>query len=621
MPNIRRLYVYAVSLVSLEVVLWGSIALLRSLFASQGTGGSVERLAGALSLIFVGIPVFILHWSWIQRSVAKDEEERFARLRAIFLYLVLLLTLVPITQNIIAFLNRSLLQIFALDPTQAIFGGEQVWSDNLVAILVNSGAAIYFSFILQKDWRAAPHGDAYPETRRLFRYLCLLYSLALVVFGLQQSLQFLLSAWDAPDDSPQSLLANGLALLLVGLPIWLWITLIIQRSLAEPAERDSLLRLVVLYLQVFASMAVVLVAAGVVIYQILLLVFGASSSLTAFLVDIAIPFSLLLAFGLVLFYYGRSLSDELRTAGPAPSSPVAVSFEDQENQQRRAALRRLYFYILALASLAAGFAGLQFLFASLLDLAVGQKLLTQLSLRNVLAAAIAAVLVAAPVWFLHWRPVQKDASRAGEPGDYARRSLVRKSYLYLVLFAGVLGVMFSAGALVYQLLRALLGDPPENLLLAALQALKTLLLFAALLVYHWLVLRRDNRFAELTLARRYAQFPVLILANGEDDFGSLLSRTIEKHIPGLPVAVHDCSQGAPDASLSIARAVILPAELAVQPGEALRLWLQNYSGERLVVATPSTTWYWLPPGPATLETLARQATRAVRQLAEHGKGS
>ena len=144
MQIIRRLYLYSVSLVSIEVVLWGSIGLLRSLFAGQELGGGVNRLAGAISLLLVGIPVFLIHWIFVQRSIARDIDERSSRIRAIFLYLVLLVTIIPIAQNILSFLDHTFLQILGLDPQQAMFGGDQIWSDNLVANFSECDCSILF---------------------------------------------------------------------------------------------------------------------------------------------------------------------------------------------------------------------------------------------------------------------------------------------------------------------------------------------------------------------------------------------------------------------------------------------------------------------------------------------
>jgi hypothetical protein len=46
MKTVRRLYFYAVSLISIEVVLWGLINLLRSI-VSQTVGGTADVLACA----------------------------------------------------------------------------------------------------------------------------------------------------------------------------------------------------------------------------------------------------------------------------------------------------------------------------------------------------------------------------------------------------------------------------------------------------------------------------------------------------------------------------------------------------------------------------------------------
>jgi hypothetical protein len=618
MQTIRRLYFYAVAMVSLEVVLWGSIGLLRSFFGGQEIGGGgAERLAGALALILVGIPVFLIHWGAVQRSLAHDPAERSARLRAVFLYGTLLTTLVPVAQYLLALINRALFGLLNLDPLRMVIGGGQDWLDNLVAILANLAAGFYFARIVKGDWQSNPTSDDYPEIRRLYRLIWLLYGLVFVAVGLGQIVYFLLSVWGVIGEALPVQLANGLAFLLVGTPLWLAISREIQRTLAEPAERDSMMRVTFLYLLVLISVIGTLAAAGQAIFEILKALLGVRVDGIELLGDLALPFSTLIPFGLIWFYYGRSLEVVLSTSAmPAAPNEAADESPAEKLNLRQADLRRLYGYVLAALGLGAAFSGLQALLSSLLELGVGSSSLGLGGLRNQLAGAIAALLVGLPVWITQWRLAMREAGRDNEAGDLARRSLIRRSYLYLALFAGVLGVMFSAGALLYQLIRSLLGDPVDNLLLVALQQLATLLLFGALLGYHWLCLQADNRLAEQNLARRYAQYPVLILAPEASEFGALLSQAIQKQAPGLPVAVHPLSQGVPDASLSAARAVILTAEMVGRPSEALRLWLQGYGGERLVLAEPAKNWYWFPAGPNSIPSMARQAAQVVARLAE-----
>lgn len=63
MKTVRRLYFYAVALISIEVVLWGLINLLRSI-VDQTIGGQAQSLASALALTLVGVPIFLFHWLW-----------------------------------------------------------------------------------------------------------------------------------------------------------------------------------------------------------------------------------------------------------------------------------------------------------------------------------------------------------------------------------------------------------------------------------------------------------------------------------------------------------------------------------------------------------------------------
>ncbi|NJN79591.1 MAG: hypothetical protein HC797_03480 [Anaerolineales bacterium] len=71
MKTIRRLYFYAVAFISMEVVLWGIIGLLRSIFNNNEITSGATTLAQALSLILVGVPIFLFHWLWSQKCFSK----------------------------------------------------------------------------------------------------------------------------------------------------------------------------------------------------------------------------------------------------------------------------------------------------------------------------------------------------------------------------------------------------------------------------------------------------------------------------------------------------------------------------------------------------------------------
>src|SRR5258708_5054524 len=196
MKPIRRLYFYLVAIISVEIVVWGLVGLLRSIVDKTISGGA-DALAQALALILVGVPIFLIHWLWAQRVSARDEEEKSASLRAIFLYAILLGTLIPVIQNLLAFIDRSFIAVAHIDSVRALVGGSQTLADNLIAILMNGIVAAYFWSVLRNEWLIfsdpikGTSNENFADVRRLYRYLWMLYGLLMTVFGAQQILNFL----------------------------------------------------------------------------------------------------------------------------------------------------------------------------------------------------------------------------------------------------------------------------------------------------------------------------------------------------------------------------------------------------------------------------------------------
>jgi hypothetical protein len=190
MKTVRRLYFYAVAFISLEVVTWGVIGLLRSILNPNLVTDSAQALAQAISLVLVGVPIFLFHWLWSQRAAAREEEEKSASLRAVFMYAVLLSTLIPVVQNLLAFINRTFLTTASLSSSRAIVGGTQTWLDNLLAILINGLVAYYFMTILRGEWKTLNEKENFTEIRRLYRFLWVLYSLIMIIFGAQMALRY-----------------------------------------------------------------------------------------------------------------------------------------------------------------------------------------------------------------------------------------------------------------------------------------------------------------------------------------------------------------------------------------------------------------------------------------------
>ena len=595
MRTIRRLYFYAVAFITFEVVLWGLIGLLRSILSTSQVGAGGDALARALALTLVGVPIFALHWTWAQRASAADEEEHASSLRAVFLYGALLATLIPVTQNALALINRSLISLAGMDPFRAILGGSQTWVDNLIAILMNAIAAAYFSYVLRRDWATLHDTENFTDIRRLYRHLWLLYSLLMVIFGVQQIIRFMLYVpANLLGQISRDLFMNGLSLLLVGGPIWFFSWKTCQEALQQKGESDSLLRLGVLYLLALAGVATVLSMSGNVTDLILRWGLGEFKSASEFFSRITSPISIALPLGIVWAYYGRWLHHDIRNFGDA---------------SRRDGLGRLYYYILSLAGLITGFSGTALLVTFILDMLVGRQIWGP-DLRLRISAALAALIIGLPLWLMTWPRMQTQSLLQGSDGGSARRSVVRKTYLYLVLFASVIGGMVSAVTVVFRLLQAALGSQPLDLV-AMLDALGLLVLFVIVLVYHLRCLRADGTEAARVLVERHEKYHVLVFEQKGSGFGESLRLSTQKQAQGLNLTVLDANADIPLDAKSV-QAVILPSDLALNPQKNLGKFLSAFEGRVIVAPVEHPRILWTGAGRKP----ADGAALILRQLSE-----
>jgi hypothetical protein len=597
MKTIRRLYFYLVSFISLEVVLWGLINLLRTMFNSGLTFPGADTLAQALALIFVGVPIFAVHWLWTQRAARSDPEEQSASLRAIFLYGVLLATLIPVLQNILSFVDRTLVVSAGYNSYRALVGGSQTWIDNLIAILFNLIAAAYFYNTLRNSWATLKEQENFADIRRLYHYIWVLYSLLMMIFGVQQVMSFLFYQPTAIiSEEGRDLFINGLALIMVGSPVWYFSWNICQQTRDEPGERGSVLRLGVLYLLALAGVLVVLISGGLVSNLILRRILGEVIPWSEFISQIGAPISVGLPLAVIWAYYGHWLRlDIAATSG----------------ETRRSALKRFYYYILALIGVIATFIGLSLLLSFLVTILTGNGIWGD-SQRSSLCGALATLISGLPLWLAAWMPMQAEARLNNDAGDHARRSLMRRAYLYIAIFSTVIGGMASAIFLVYTILFGFLDHRSDNFLTEVLNGLQLLGLFSAFLIYHWNTLRQDGSHTADALAAKQARFAVLVFETQGSGFGDPIQEAIRRASSAIPVAVQVIEEGIPESTIPV-QAVVLPSSLALNQPEALRLWLKNYEGGKIIVPTPEPGWYW--PGIDT-KNPAQVAAQIVRLLSE-----
>lgn len=585
MKSIRRLYFYLVAFISIEVVLWGLILLLRSIVDDKISGGA-EELAQALALILVGMPIFLVHWLWAQRASARDNDEKEATLRAVFFYAILIGTLIPVVQNLLAFINRSFLGVARLDTYRAFLGGSQTLSDNFIAILMNGIVAAYFWNVLRGEWATLQDKENFSDVRRLYRYLWMLYGLLMVVYGSQQILRFLFYVpGDVLGELGREVVVNGAALLFVGTPVWYYTWRVIQDGLADSAEKGSTLRLGILYILALSGVITVISTSYSVVHLILSILFGEGTTFREFVREIGGEFSIGVPLGVVWAYFGHWLNRHIESVG---------------DKVRQSGMKRLYNYILAFIGLVVSFIGVETLFGFLVDTITDQNPLSMNYVRGPLTSSLTSLIVGLPLWLAMWRPMQAEALADNEMGDHARRSVIRKFYIYLALFASVIGGMATAVGLVYTLIVALLnGTAGSNFVNNVLNLTQLLFLFAVVLIYHLSVLRRDSESKKDALAEKQSGYSVLIVDSG-DGFADSVRAALSKLESKVQVTVTTPAEK-PEGEFS---ALVVRGDAALNASE----WIRSFGGSRIVVENEAQNLAWADD--------AAQASQFVRQLAE-----
>jgi hypothetical protein len=492
----------------------------------------------------------------------------------------------------LALLNRALLIAAELEPARAILGPSGTAPDNLIAMAVNGLVALYFWRILRMELPVITAKDDFMDVRRLYRHLWVIYGLLMTILGAQQVLRFIFFVpTDVLGDVTRETTINGLALLLVGTPIWVYAWSVVQHSLDQESEHDSNLRLSVLYILALSGVITVITSAAIALRAVLSWLFAGSLAGAQLVNSIGGPLSIGLPLGAVWAYYGHWLGRHINSITGAA---------------RRAGMKRVNRYILSAVGLGGAFIGVATLIKFIIDRLTGGSVLLDESLRSSLASALALVAAWTPLWLITWRSLQSEAAAQDDEGDHARRSIVRRAYLYLALFAGVIGGMVAAVAMVFQLINtALTGHSDPSFAASVLNDLQLLVLFSLLIVYHLGVMRRDGRFAAAALARRQKAFKVVVVGPGRA-FGAAVKGALAKVAPDVPVTV---AARAPRGKFQAM--VVSGSRLLDAPP-----WVRAFTGQRIVVPEGTSGLYWA--GGAGLGDI-QKAALAVRQLAE-GQG-
>lgn len=599
MKTIRRFYFYLISLISLQVIIWSVVNLLRTIFDHKTVSNFVDWLAGGIAFVVVGVPVFWLHWKTVQRDAQNDEEEGSSQIRSIFLYAIPLATGVPIVYAILAIFNRLIAQLLGLSVSQATLGGGQTHIDNLIAIAANVVILVYFWRIQQQDWRMKSSQQHLIDASRLHRYLWMLFGLGLFIVGGQQILRFIFFTPSELGKVSVSWLATGLSLLLIGFPIWLRVWNSIRASLTEEVEQTSLLRLIILYLLTFLGIGFSLASLGIIGANLFRWLFQVNSwNIRSFLDQHALTLSLLISMGFVWLFFRRELEKAIIQNG---------------DELRQASLKRIFNSILSFAGLIVSFLGLLLLLGAIIESVFGRSIGNQSAL---LSDALSLLMIGLPLWLYYWKRIQQEVNQENEISVFARKSLIRRSYLYLALFATVVGSMISIGWWIYGILDALLGNFSLDFWQNFFLELRISFLFVIFLIYHLRVLRADGKSSPATLQEEPATFSVLILQSDQSDLSEDIFHAIQKapYLSATLISINQLSNETNNENFDL---LILPTPHMDTFPPPLTEFLQGYTGKVLCLPGKRENWYWLNTQAKEPEHVINDTVVAIQKLSKN----
>lgn len=482
MTTIRRIYAYLLAFAGLAMVSVAAASLIQLLVdlvlqsSVVTTNDSVRNTVSfSTAAALVGLPVWLVHWLWIGRSVRTDAQERASPLRRLYLYAILAGATLEMAGSVRDALSSTFAWVvspaapgLSLDavarPLPFVFIGLPVW--------------LAHWRIADADRAAVGERGGSATLRRWYLYGAAFVGLVLLLTGTQAVLDSLWRLVAQAGGSASPGLSHPAAEALVGLGLWFmhWAVLPTRLSAADRSEEETTSVLRSVYL--FAALAVAVLGCLLGLSQLLYYAVarglgverpgGVGGDLLQAASD---PASIAIVYGAVWAYQRQAVRQQAATFAEAP---------------RQAGVRRLYIYLVALVALGVMASGVAGMLWTLGDLLFPASAVTtgDGGWREQMALYATLTLVGLPAWLLHWRRRTSSATEAS--------SLARRVYVFLSLILAMLALVGSAAAALYQLLGLAQGASFSVATAADLMhALAVASVAATLAGYQWRVIRSD----------------------------------------------------------------------------------------------------------------------------------
>lgn len=510
----KRLYLYLVCGIGMLLVVGGATTMLRLLLQELNPDGmpvsyvygnydpTREALSGAIAMLVVGLPLWLIHWTLIGRSIERDDDgpasERRSIVRSVYFSLVLIYLLAAGGIGAVTFLGEA---------SGRLLGATNPFSFVSLSDSASSAIVLLAAWLLHARWRVqdAENGRRLEGVAawvgRFYLYGAALIAI-LATVGAVSGL--LTTGVDALANHNETMFPTGspgfgvsgtvptaawwvrpilsmLAQLVVWAVLWAlhWRFSVGLTGGDEPQaldERASRVRLTYF-------VAVVAIGAGYVVW-------GFSQGFAAALGgvvgtgswtgpgplwrDIAAPAASAVPLALAWWWHRRRALCEAQSSAATASPARAIG------------------YVTALIGLGAFGYGMAWSAGLILrHLGQGNPDLANSTVdfwRWQTLQTIALAVVALPVWLWPWL-----ARRRRFEFDRAReaRSAARRSYLFVAVGATLLGAVVAAAVIVNRITRVIVGLQDDSFGSEIGQAIGVLLVLGPLLAYHLISLRAD----------------------------------------------------------------------------------------------------------------------------------
>ncbi|UCD08482.1 MAG: hypothetical protein JSU79_08995 [Dehalococcoidales bacterium] len=481
MSTVKRFFLYALAIVNLGIFAGGINMLLTLvldlLFGDTGWRSySQGQLSLGLAMIVIAGTLWFLFWRTVQREVSGDIEETGSVIRKFYLNLILTVTAITGLANLFVTL-RWILSGVPMDD----------FPSGAVSMLIVTGCLwLYHTSVENKEGQPSP---AAKTLRRWYTYILVAVGLSWLTNGIVQMLNassFYLPVWGSRTVQGNlwgNVLSNNISWIVTGAITWGYFWFRVAKD-----DYQSILRQVYLYLITIAGSTIAGLAALItILYNLLYLAFGDSMVDDLYFRFLGWTIPTLIVAAAVWFFHRKIVEEEAEQLGVNRFSP-----------------RRLYLYLMAFIGLGTLVSGIIFLLNVLLD-----RLFDLFSTARVfssgwwseqLSLSLALLLVGVPLWIYYWRKIIQMVEEVGVTERGARS---RRIFLYAILGITIIASVTTLVIIIYQVINGILqGDFGTEFLRNIIWSLSGFLAAVPVLIYHWRILREDQKLGAERLHRR-----------------------------------------------------------------------------------------------------------------------